>query len=165
MKDNKIAYWQKLQDPRWQKLRLEVFQRDQFKCVHCTDSATTLHVHHEYYIGGREPWEYPLSAFTTLCAGCHKRASEESSNQTPAWEVYNELYLRCVNGFGVGKSNGADLIDAVLLCEKDTKIDAPATMELLTDVVNLTTRGFKILDRLRVMVDEADKLIAEGRYE
>ncbi len=71
-------YLKKLRDPRWQKMRLEVFQRDSFHCQRCPPSETgeestdTLHVHHNYYETGKEPWEYPVEAFTTLCETCHE---------------------------------------------------------------------------------------------
>lgn len=38
----------------------------------CQDDSTTLHVHHLKYEPGKEPWEYPLSNFVTLCADCHR---------------------------------------------------------------------------------------------
>jgi len=34
-------------------------------------------VHHLYYEYGKEPWEYPLEAFVTLCETCHLIESEE----------------------------------------------------------------------------------------
>lgn len=66
-----MTYAEKLKSPRWQKKRLEVFERDGFKCRLCSDSETTLHVHHKQYITGREPWEYEDSNFETLCSDCH----------------------------------------------------------------------------------------------
>lgn len=63
------TYSEKLQDPRWQRKRLEVFSRDDFKCCLCQDDKTTLHVHHEEYNG--EPWEAPIDRLKTLCAECH----------------------------------------------------------------------------------------------
>jgi 5-methylcytosine-specific restriction endonuclease McrA len=71
-RDYKSQYTDKLRDPRWQKKRLEVFQRDDFKCRLCNDSETELHVHHLEYIKGREPWEYDVDWFETLCKYCHK---------------------------------------------------------------------------------------------
>lgn len=69
-------YLAKLRDPRWQKKRLEVFQRDGFTCQCCCSTEDTLHVHHMYYTRGVEPWEYPLAAFKTLCESCHKTETE-----------------------------------------------------------------------------------------
>lgn len=67
------VYSELLKDPRWQKLRLEVFQRDNFKCLACLSTEKTLHVHHLHYVGGRKPWEYTTDELITVCEGCHER--------------------------------------------------------------------------------------------
>lgn len=69
-------YLAKLRDPRWQKMRLQVLERDDWACQICSDTESTLHVHHRYYLGNREPWEYRLDALVTLCELCHKNESE-----------------------------------------------------------------------------------------
>lgn len=66
-----MTYSEKLLDPRWQRRRLEILSRDDFTCRHCESKTRTLHVHHRYYITGREPWEYPDVALETLCTDCH----------------------------------------------------------------------------------------------
>ncbi len=86
-----IPYWQKLQDPRWQRKRLEILERDKFSCQHCDDEGTTLHVHHRYYVSGREPWDYPGFCFVTLCKECHKLVApsygpDEDPTAITAWE-------------------------------------------------------------------------------
>lgn len=76
----KPTYSELLLDPRWQKKRLEVLQRDGFKCYDCKAETETLHVHHRYYVSGRIPWEYPPFCYVTLCKTCHegvKRLTEE----------------------------------------------------------------------------------------
>lgn len=70
-KRNISAYQQKLLDPRWQKKRLEILQRDNWTCQACEDRESTLHVHHRYYEKGRDPWDYPNEALVTVCADCH----------------------------------------------------------------------------------------------
>ena len=67
-----MTYKEKLQDPRWQKKRLEILSSDNFTCQTCFDEKTTLHVHHFYYKKGVQPWEYPNHAMVTVCAKCHK---------------------------------------------------------------------------------------------
>lgn len=62
-------YRQKLKDPRWQKKRLEVFQRAGWKCEACGEETETLHVHHLAYRG--EPWEAKDEDLESLCAECH----------------------------------------------------------------------------------------------
>lgn len=68
----KPAYSEKLKDPRWQKKRLEILERDEWKCQCCKDDSTTLHVHHKWYENGRDPWDYPTDALVTLCETCHE---------------------------------------------------------------------------------------------
>lgn len=65
------TYSEKLRDPRWQRMRLEVMSRDGFKCVACSSGEHTLNVHHGYYRRGADPWEYPLESLHTLCEECH----------------------------------------------------------------------------------------------
>lgn len=65
-------YSEKLKHPKWQRKRLEIMRRDNFKCVLCTDGETTLHVHHKLYRKNCDPWEYEDSTFMTLCEVCHE---------------------------------------------------------------------------------------------
>lgn len=64
-----MTYAEKLKDPRWQKKRLEILDRDQFTCQCCTDKTKTLCVHHKSYAG--EPWEIENSELITYCIDCH----------------------------------------------------------------------------------------------
>lgn len=65
------TYIELLRDPRWQRKRLEVMSRDQFRCLQCGSKVKTLNVHHQYYIKGRMPWEYSNDSLLTLCEDCH----------------------------------------------------------------------------------------------
>lgn len=76
MIENK-PYSEKLLDPRWQKRRLAILQRDNWTCLECGNTEETLHVHHLYYRSGLQPWEYPDGALSTLCATCHKAIGNE----------------------------------------------------------------------------------------
>ena len=66
-----LTYSEKLLDPKWQRKRLEVLNRDEFKCCLCSDAKTTLHIHHKTYEKGKFPWQYELDNFQTLCKYCH----------------------------------------------------------------------------------------------
>lgn len=70
------SYWEKLRDPRWQKKRLEVMNRDDFSCVRCSAKDKTLNVHHLFYDRVSDPWEYDLDVLHTLCDECHKLEEE-----------------------------------------------------------------------------------------
>lgn len=74
------SYADKLRDPRWQKKRLEIMERDGFACRECGDKDSPLNVHHGYYARGRSPWEYPDEHLKTLCEECH-REHEESREE------------------------------------------------------------------------------------
>jgi len=67
-------YSELLKDPRWQRKRLEVMQRDDFACRLCNDKTKTLHVHHKRYVWRRDPWEYHADELETVCETCHERA-------------------------------------------------------------------------------------------
>ena len=76
--EHRQQYLEKLKDPRWQKLRLKVFERDEWTCQMCYTDESTLAVHHRYYLKNKEPWEFPLEALVTLCEECH---AEERDNR------------------------------------------------------------------------------------
>lgn len=70
-----MTYSERLKDPRWQRKRLEVMQRDGFKCRDCGSETETLHVHHCHYERGA-PWETNSVFMLTLCDKCHKSRQE-----------------------------------------------------------------------------------------
>lgn len=67
-----MSYAKKLQNPLWQKKRLEILQRDEFKCLHCGCDDKELQVHHRWYQFGKDVWDYPDTCFETLCFECHE---------------------------------------------------------------------------------------------
>lgn len=64
-----MKYSEELKSPKWQRKRLEVLNRDNFKCCLCGDTETELHVHHLKYNG--KPYESDLDDLETLCWVCH----------------------------------------------------------------------------------------------
>ena len=74
--EKRKKYLEKFKDPRWQQLRLRVFERDEWACQKCFDDKSMLAVHHRYYLDDKEPWEYPIEALITLCEECHKEEVE-----------------------------------------------------------------------------------------
>jgi len=66
-----MSYADKLRDPRWQKKRLLILQRDRFECRDCRNSHRELQVHHCFY-SKCEPWEIADEMLLTLCVDCHE---------------------------------------------------------------------------------------------
>ena len=66
-----LSYKEQYLNPKWQKRRLEILQRDEFKCHMCGSDEKTLHVHHIRYENGRKVWEYDDLELITLCDPCH----------------------------------------------------------------------------------------------
>jgi len=77
----KLTYFEQLKDPRWQKRRLQVMERDEWACQVCGDSESTLNVHHKHYFKGRAPWEYEDSELITLCESCHEMAGAQEDER------------------------------------------------------------------------------------
>jgi len=70
-----MTYYEKLKDPRWQRKRLEVFERDNFTCTSCNCAKDELQLHHLRYCKG-QPWDISNEYLTTLCKICHKKHEE-----------------------------------------------------------------------------------------
>jgi hypothetical protein len=87
------SYSEKLKDPRWQRKRLEIMQRDEFRCVQCKDAESTLNVHHVYYRRGRDPWDYPNYLLVTLCEDCHSKTPMAVNALTEAVSSVNPTIL------------------------------------------------------------------------
>jgi hypothetical protein len=126
MSTDDTPYAEKLRDPRWQKLRLEVMSRDQWRCQTCRDSTSTLAVHHRYYLRDREPWEYPLDALVTLCEWCHAYETRER----PAAEQQLLATLRKAN-FSIGQLRA--LTTAIAIADQDTP--RPSSGDIKTNLV------------------------------
>lgn len=48
-----------------------------------------LHIHHQYYIKNRKPWDYDNQALITVCAECHKRIHD--TTKIPLYENEQKL--------------------------------------------------------------------------
>lgn len=82
-----MSYSKKLQNPNWQRKRLEILSRDNFKCISCASTDKELHVHHRWYESGKEIWDYPDACFETLCHECHEYVEMHIK------ETAHDLYL------------------------------------------------------------------------
>lgn len=90
-------YSEKLKDPRWQKKRLEVLQRDNWTCQECFKTDKTLHVHHLVYNKGKDPWDYEEGFLITLCSDCHQDIEDSQVKQIES--ISREFKLKLKDGF------------------------------------------------------------------
>ena len=111
-------YAELLRDPRWQKKRLEILQRDSWTCRSCGASDRPLHVHHTWYERERAPWDYPEDSLVALCEECH--ASEPRAMELTS--VQRRLA-------GIGKI--AVDVDLLVKLTPDLKALCPATLQRL----------------------------------
>lgn len=84
-----MSYSEKLKDPRWQKFRLKIFERDYWQCMRCDCDNKQLHAHHLRYENGKDPWEYNSEEIVTLCEDCHAKAHDDDENVR--YQVYKEI--------------------------------------------------------------------------
>ena len=72
------SYTELLRGPRWQKLRLHVFDRDGWKCRVCNAEDQTLHAHHTVYQPHpTPPWDYDPDTIVSLCEHCHQLETDQ----------------------------------------------------------------------------------------
>lgn len=87
-------YSEKLRDPRWQKKRLEILEKDAWTCKLCDDSESTLAVHHRRYLPNMDPWDYPDHLLVTLCEDCHEaERAERSGCENDLLEELREMFF------------------------------------------------------------------------
>lgn len=55
------------------------FSRSNFESQEPLFQFPSLHIHHQYYVQGKKPWEYDDAALVTLCADCHQKRHATSS--------------------------------------------------------------------------------------
>jgi hypothetical protein len=109
-----MTYSEKLKDPRWQKTRLKVLERDNFTCICCGETTKQLHVHHCYYVSRRNPWEYHHSSLMTLCFDCHKSLDEPTSLQNTLCTAFENAVIAEMSRQLSNLKNGCDPDDGVL---------------------------------------------------
>jgi hypothetical protein len=85
------TYSEKLKDPRWQRKRLEIMQRDNFKCTQCGDTLTTLNIHHWKYNG--DPWEAGDENLSTVCEKCHKTIEKIKKEGHPITKNNAQIHI------------------------------------------------------------------------
>lgn len=105
-------YQRQLKDPKWQKKRLEILDRDEWTCQTCENTEATLTVHHKSYKyqdgAFSDVWDYEGEDLITLCEKCH---SEEEASLS---ELQKTLY------FGIRNlmEDSAAMVDTVKMLEQ-----------------------------------------------
>lgn len=122
-----MEYSEKLKDPRWQKKRLEVFNRDAWTCQKCYDDRGTLHAHHLNYRKGADPWDYDNEDLLTLCEECHQEEKDLKRS-------CNILSVEIRRKFKIGR-NIEELAEAFasMKVPHTAEVFTSALCELLTD--------------------------------
>jgi len=137
-----LRYSEKLRDPRWQKKRLFILERDEWACKKCGARDKTLHVHHKYYIADKEPWDVPDQCLVTLCFECHEEEGQDKDLQ--------EWVIRGFLDFGFFNTDfNEKLVTADTLISKQEVIDL---LHLLKDG-EAAKRFQKLINELREQED------------
>jgi len=71
--DYPISWSEQYKHPNWQRMRLLIFNRDNFICQSCSNHHRLLHVHHTKYSKNKFIWEIDPSTLVTLCEVCHSQ--------------------------------------------------------------------------------------------
>lgn len=114
------SYQDKLKDPRWQKKRLEILERDEWTCQRCYSQKDTLNVHHRKYLPNKDPWECPNELLITLCQSCHEHEKEARPHyERLLLEILREHFLvddisSLVSGFCKFKAQAAPEVVAAV---------------------------------------------------
>jgi hypothetical protein len=62
-----LNYKEQLTHPNWQKLKLRIFERDNYACRVCGNNEHQLSVHHLCYLPKTLLWEYDDELMVTVC--------------------------------------------------------------------------------------------------
>lgn len=145
--ERKSKYGAKLLDPRWQKKRLTVLQRDNWTCLVCGATDKTLHVHHAAYAPyGGDPWDADDDVLFTACTDCH----DALFNQQPD-AIYRLLALF---GFvGIRTPEDIELLEETARIdhwERTKQVGVADSPELRIEALREAIRLFPILKAGRI---------------
>ena len=143
-------YYQLLKDPRWQKKRLEIFERSNWCCDECAEETKTLNAHHCYYDFGKMPWEYPDDAYSSLCDKCHKITHEINKQIKEALKPLDITDRSRVLGYIIGQRFGfagseefqaadGDIIIGLSDCESVDPVELIECMQANSNTISYKT--------------------------
>ncbi len=155
-----MSYAELLKDPRWQKKRLEIMERDEWTCKACGDTKATLTVHHKSYrmVDGKfvDIWDYPGDDLITLCEECHSQ--EEENLDFIKKNVFFALRNYCEDSYAISH---------ILQTIKETNIRCERRINT-ADAVKFRTAAEENIHKIRVFAEGASlsdmlaKLMNEG---
>ena len=116
-------FFEKYKDPRWQKKRLEIMQRDNFECKKCRDSENTLNVHHVCYRKNTDPWDYPGFLLITLCEYCHSHCGTVNENLLSTFsDVSNDITFLFTQEFPMpDNKTSTEIVRIIIAAFQDDK--------------------------------------------
>jgi len=126
-----MTYSKDLKNGQWQKKRLEILQRDNFKCL-CCKSQDNLVVHHLYYKYGLKPWQYKNDSLVTLCGVCHTKLHDELAEK--AGKIAFDLLLGVYN---------TDNIQPLNFTKKGSTIEPPVKTIIVKETIYKDISLFK----------------------
>lgn len=133
-----MTYSEKLLDPRWQKKRLEIFERDSFTCRFCGNKEKTLAVHHTIYRKAHDPWDYENETLLTLCDdGCHEQVTETLKDVSVAVAITPEgllLLKRIVGLCAIGQVGHIGGIVKSICDMNEAHFDAGKSLQFHADL-------------------------------
>jgi len=126
-------YSELLKDPRWQRKRLEIMNRDNWRCCACNRDVVTLNVHHTKYSG--KPWEADASNLITLCENCHKLEEAYKKDNTTLGDLSNKSGVLATF-----------LIDAAIVMAHKIRKDRSSFNEIKDYIKNNDDEIFKMIE-------------------
>jgi 5-methylcytosine-specific restriction endonuclease McrA len=83
---------EQLNHPLWQRKRLEIMNRDNFKCLICGADNKKLNVHHICYFPDLHLWEYDNELLKTVCEDHHEQLTYDLPKIAGlmAWDILTQ---------------------------------------------------------------------------
>ncbi len=134
------SYSEKLKNPLWQRKRLQVYDRDNWTCQLCSDVNTELHVHHLSYEPGREPWDYDMNNFATLCKHCHGAVTIYSKDYSGAILKASKRKVPLLGYYALlllVKEQGQLVVAVLTVSDKHIDLISVISQEALNDINDL----------------------------
>ena len=94
------TYWDKLQDVRWQRRRMEIWKIYGGFCQYpgCENPNMQIDVHHKVYLRNTEPWDYPIWCFTLYCR-THHEIEQDRMERAHLGIASNPILIQsCIDG-------------------------------------------------------------------